>query len=44
MILIFIEKKLLILLKISNLILHIHGQNPGGEDYLDKNKDPIKLR
>ena len=24
-------------------ICHIHGQNPGGEDYLDKNKDPIQI-
>lgn len=24
-------------------VCHIHGQNPGGEDYLDKNKDPIQI-
>ena len=24
-------------------LVHIHGQNPGGEDYLDNNGDPIQI-
>ncbi len=24
-------------------LCHIHGQNPGGEDYLDRNGDPIQI-
>ena len=24
-------------------LCHIHGQNPGGDEYLDNNKDPIQI-
>ena len=24
-------------------VVHIHGQNPGGVDYLDRNGDPIQI-
>ena len=24
-------------------LVHIHGQNPGGADYLDRNGDPIQI-
>lgn len=29
--------------KLNLSIVHIHGQNPGGKDYLDKNQDPIQI-
>jgi hypothetical protein len=29
--------------KLDLTIVHIHGQNPGGKDYLDQNQDPIQI-
>lgn len=29
--------------KLNLTLVHIHGQNPGGKDYLDQNQDPIQI-